>query len=457
MTEALQNYLLLLTVNDMKETVIQFGTGNFLRGFFDYFLDVMNEKDIYDGKAVIVKPTNRGNVDAFKEQNCKYNLYLRGIENGKEVCEHREIQSVSRVVDPYADFDAYLKLAHNPDFRFIVSNTTEAGIAFDENCNFADTPALSFPGKFTQLLYERFKSGLKGFVILPCELIDNNADNLKACILKYVDLWNLGDDFQTWLENENTFCNTLVDRIVTGFPKNEAEELFKEIGYEDKLLNTGEIFHLWVIEGDFESELPLKKAGLNAVWTTDVKPYKKMKVRILNGAHTSMVFPALLSGIGTVGECLKDELISEFLSVNLNKYILPVLGSTDEAKAFADAVIERFKNPYIHHLLKSIALNSVSKFSVRVLPTMLDYKNSFGEIPKTIAVSLAALIAYYKSNDISDDAKAVEFIRSNGFEAILSNQNLWSEDLTSFTEIVKTAYEKITTEGIRKAIKWSLS
>ncbi len=441
----------------MKETVIQFGTGNFLRGFFDYFLDVMNEKGIYSGKTVVVKPTNRGSVAAFNEQNCKYNLYLRGIENGEEVCEKREIRSIGRVLDPYSDYEGYLKLAHNPDFRFIVSNTTEAGIEFDESCLFEDAPAMSFPGKLTQLLYERFKAELEGFVILPCELIDNNADRLKACVLKYVDLWNLGDEFKVWLENENTFCNTLVDRIVTGFPKNEAEALFGEIGYEDKLLNTGEIFHLWVIEGNFENELPLKKAGFNVVWTTDVSPYKKMKVRILNGAHTSMVFPALLSGIETVGECLKDELISEFLSTNLNKYILPVLGSTDEAKAFADAVIERFKNPHIHHLLKSIALNSVSKFSVRVLPTMLDCKNIFGEAPKTMALSLAALIVYYKNNEIADDIKAAEFIRNNNPEAILNNESLWGENLTDFSQAVTAAYEIIITQGIREAIKWSLS
>ncbi len=441
----------------MKETIIQFGTGNFLRGFFDYFLDVMNERELYSGKAVIVKPTNRGSIDAFQEQNFKYNLYLRGIENGSEVCEHREIHSISRVVNPYSDYTDYLELAHNPDFRFIVSNTTEAGIEFNESCMLTDTPAPSFPAKLTQLLYERFNAGLKGFVIIPCELIDKNADNLKDCVLKYIDLWSLGDDFKAWLLKENTFCNTLVDRIVTGFPKNEVETLFGKIGYEDKLLNTGEIFHLWVIEGDFEKELPLQTAGFNVVWTDDVSPYKKMKVRVLNGAHTSMVFPALLSEIETVGDCLKDELVSEFLNTNLNKYILPVLGGTDEAKNFAAAVMERFANPYIHHLLKSIALNSVSKFSVRVLPTMLDYQGLFGECPKTMAVSLASLIHYYKNNEIADDINAVDFIKNNGVEEILNNEKLWGKALTEFVEITVNAYERITTDGIKEAIKWSLS
>ncbi len=440
----------------MKETILQFGTGNFLRGFADYFIDVLNEKGLYNGRIVIVKPTNKGNINTFEEQNCVYNLYLRGIKNGGEVSKKREIHSISRVVDPYNDYENYLKLAHNSDLRFVFSNTTEAGIEFNPDCKLNDRPALSFPGKVTQFLYERYKKNLSGLVFLPCELIDKNADMLKECVLKYIELWELGEDFANWINNENTFCNTLVDRIVTGFPKNEANELFKEIGYEDKLLNTGEIFHLWVIEGNFENEIPLKKAGFNVVWTDDVSPYKKMKVRILNGAHTSMVFPALLKGIETVGECLKDELIGEFLSVNLNKYILPVLGSTDEAKAFADAVIERFKNPYIHHELKSIALNSVSKFTVRVLPTMLDYKNMFGEIPKTMAVSLAALITYYKSNDIKDNEYAVDYIRNNDVVSILSNEKLWEQNLNEFADDVNEAYGIITADGISEAIKWAL-
>ncbi len=441
----------------MKETIIQFGTGNFLRGFADYFIDVLNEKNMYDGKIVVVKPTNRGSLDAFTSQDCIYNLYLRGIENGNEVCEKREIHSINRVVDPYGDYGSYLELAHNPDIRFIISNTTEAGIEFDESCSFTDLPALSFPGKLTQLMYERFKSGLCGFVFLPCELIDNNGTELKECVLKYAKLWKLGSDFAAWIENENTFCNTLVDRIVTGYPASEAEKLNKEIGYEDKLLDTGEIFHLWVIEGSFENELPLVSAGFNVIWTDDVSPYKKMKVRVLNGAHTSMVFPALLCGIETVGDCLKDEQISTFLDTNLNRYILPILGETLETKSFADSVIERFKNPYIRHMLTSIALNSVSKYCVRVLPTLLEYKEAYGEVPKTLALSLAALINYYKKNDISDSEYAVDYIKKNDLQAILKNESLWGCDLTDIADVTEKAYEAINTSGIREAIAWSLS
>ncbi len=441
----------------MKETIIQFGTGNFLRGFADYFIHKMNEAELYNGKIVVVQPTKGGKAQLINEQDGVYNLYLRGIENGEKVCEHTEIHCVSRAVDPYGDYDTFLNLAHNPDMRFIISNTTESGIEFDENCSFSDKPALSFPGKLTQLLFERYKSNLSGFIILPCELIDNNGAELKKCVLKYAEYWALGEDFEEWLNNENIFSNTLVDRIVTGYPKDEAESIINEIGYEDKLLDTAEIFHLWVIEGDFENELPLKKAGFNVIWTNDVTPYKKMKVRILNGAHTSTVFPALLCGIETVGDCLKDELISEFLKTNLNKYILPVLGSTDEAKAFADAVMERFANPYIHHLLKSIALNSVSKFSVRVLPTVVDYKKMFGEYPKTFALSLQALIIYYKNNDVFDSESAVEFIRCNTLEKILGNESLWGIDLSGMIELVNEAGKRIEKNGIREAIKWALS
>ena len=377
----------------MKETVIQFGEGNFLRGFFDYFLDAMNKKGLYDGKAVVIQPRAGGKCALFNAQDCKYNLYLRGIENGNVVQEHHFIESVSRGVDPYKNFDEYMSLADNEDFRFVVSNTTEAGIAFDENCRFDDKPCLSFPGKLTQLLYRRYKNAMKGFVFLPCELIDNNGDELKKCILQYADLWSLEDGFAKWIETENTFANTLVDRIVTGYPDDETAEKHPD----DKFLDAAEIFHLWVIEGDFENELPLKKAGFNVVWTDDAKPYKKIKVRILNGAHTSMVTGALLSGVETVGECMADETVSAYLNKCMTQEILPAIGDDEDSRKFMNDVFDRFRNPFIKHRLRSIALNSVSKFSVRVLPTILDYKEKFGSYPKGFSLSLAYLIFFYKN------------------------------------------------------------
>lgn len=437
----------------MKETVIQFGEGNFLRGFFNYFLQKMNEKGLYDGKAVIIQPRAGGKCGLLNEQDCKYNLYLRGIQNGEIVKEHTFIESVSRCIDPYKDFDGYLALADNPDFRFIVSNTTEAGIEFVDSCKFDDTPALSFPAKLTQLLYRRFKNGLKGFILLPCELIDNNGAELKKCVLKYAKLWNLEAEFVTWLETENHFVNTLVDRIVTGYPNDET----KDAHPDDKFLDTAEIFHLWVIEGDFEEEFPLKEAGFNVIWTDDAKPYKKIKVRILNGAHTSLVAGALLSGIETVGEAMNDNVTSLFLNKCMKEEILPTIGENDESIAFADAVFDRFKNPFIAHKWRSIALNSVSKFSVRVLPTLLEYKEKNGEYPKKLSLALANLIYFYK-NDTPDDAKdVVETMKSDSIKDILANTSLWQNDLSCMTEIITEYYDKIDTLGAKETMKWIVS
>ena len=436
----------------MKETVIQFGEGNFLRGFVDYFLHKINEKGLYDGKAVIVQPIETGLYELINKQNGKYNLFLRGIENGKEICEHTEIQSISRAINPYADFDAYLALAHNPDFRFIISNTTEAGIEYVADNQLEDKPAKSFPAKLTQLLYERYKAGLNGFVVLACELIDNNGKELQNCVLKYAQQWKLGEEFCNWITEENNFCNTLVDRIVTGYPKDEAEALCPN----DALLDTAEIYHLWVIEGNFENELPLQKAGFNVVWTDDVSPFKKRKVRVLNGAHTSMVFPAMLCEIETVGECLNDELINKYLQNNLFKCIIPILGENEDNIAFANAVLERFANPYIKHLLKSISLNSVSKFSVRVLPTILDYKKMNGSFPKSLVFSLACLIEYYKNCTPQDNESLIAFIKQNEVSAILSNADLWGCDLSDMLNLVEESLEKIHSVGIREAIEWAL-
>lgn len=441
----------------MKEKIIQFGTGNFLRGFADYFVDTLNKKGLFDGKIVVVSPTDSKRIDVINSQDGKYNLYLRGIENGKEICERTEINSLSRGINPYNNFDEYISLAENPDLRFVISNTTEAGINFSEDDKFTDRPAKSFPGKLTQLLYKRYKSGLDGFVIFSCELIDNNAAKLKECVLKYAELWNLEIGFSEWLKNKNTFCNTLVDRIVTGYPENEADRLISEIGYDDKLLDTAEPYHLWVIEGDFESELPLQTAGFNVIRTDNVAPYKKMKVRVLNGSHTSLVFPSLLCGIETVKESLDDELLHSFLNTCLFGCMLPTLGETDENKKFASAVLERFANPYIRHMWKSISLNSVSKYTARVLPTICDYTEKNRTLPKPLVFSLACLIEYYKTNDVTDDKSAVEFIKNNSVKEILSNSELWGTDTSNMLETVSESIDKIQTVGIREAIKWSMS
>lgn len=440
----------------MKETILQFGTGNFLRGFADSFIDSLNKQGFYDGKIVIVSPTDSKTVAKINAQNGKYHLILRGIDNGKEVCEQTQINAVSRAVNPYRDFAFFLTLAENPDLRFIISNTTEAGISFDETCQVTDKPAASFPGKLTQFLYRRYQTGLPGFVIFACELIDNNGRKLQNCVLQYAEKWELGDDFIRWIDTENSFCNTLVDRIVTGYPKDEAEEIFAEIGCRDALLDTAETYHLWVIEGDFEKELPLQKGGFNIIWTDDVSPYKKMKVRILNGSHTSLVFPSLLCGVESVGESLKDSLLNEYLHTCLFDYILPTLGETQENRRFASAVLERFANPYIRHLWKSISLNSVSKFTARVLPTITDYREKNKALPKTLVFSLACLIKYYKENEPSDSKAAREYIKAHDVGEILSNTDLWGADLSNMTGLVRESLAQIENSGIREAIQWSM-
>lgn len=441
----------------MKESVIQFGEGNFLRGFADWFINGLREKGMFDGKVVVVQPIDKGLADIINEQNGVYNLYLRGIKDGEPTVEHTRVTAISRAVNPYSDFDAYLELAHNPDMRFIISNTTEAGIAYDPACRFDDKPQSSFPGKLTRLLFERFSAGLPGFIILSCELIDNNGKELRSCVNRYASQWGLSEEFQKWLDEENYFCSTLVDRIVTGYPKEEAEKLCKELGEEDRLLDTAEIFHLWVIEGDFEDELPLQKAGYNVVWTDDVAPYKKRKVRILNGSHTSIVCASLLCGLETVGESVEDETVGAFLKECLYNEIVPVLGGSEDTVKFANDVMERFANPYIRHLLRSIALNSVSKYSVRVLPTVMEYKERFNKWPKGLTFALAALIRFYKTDEPSDLPENIKAIKDSSVDEILANKALWGADLSEMAETVKTDYEKIEHDGARKAIQWILS
>ena len=440
-----------------KETVIQFGEGGFLRGFADYFFQKLQDKGLFDGSVVIVQPIEKGMCSVLEQQGCEYNLFLRGIDNGQVVDEHTHIDIISRCVNPYDDFEAYMKLAENPDFRFIVSNTTEAGIEYVDSNQFTDAPARSFPGKLTQLLYKRFRLGLKGFIILSCELIDHNGEELEKCCLRYADLWGLGEEFKTWLVQENDFCSTLVDRIVTGFPRDEHEELCRRIGEQDNMMDTAEIFHLWVIQGSHEDELPLQKAGFHVVWTDNVDPYKKRKVRILNGAHTSMVLGAHLYGLKTVGECLKDEKVSALLRKCIFGEIIPAIGDTEDNRKFGEAVLERFSNPFIKHMLLSIALNSVSKFRARVLPTILEYRDMFGSCPQGLTFSLAALIAFYRTDDANDSQEIMDFMKTAPVEDILKREDYWGQDLSPLLGDVKKWYELIETEGMSKAYDAVLS
>lgn len=435
----------------MKETIIQFGEGNFLRAFVDYFIDDLNKKGLFDGKVVVVQPLANGMVHMLEAQGCKYNLFLRGMENGGKVDRQVEVHSISRCVNPYEDFDGYLALADNPDIRFVISNTTEAGIEYIGTEKREDRPAKSFPAKLTQLLARRYEKGLPGLIFLPCELIDNNAVYLKEYILRYAELWGLGEGFARWINDENSFCNTLVDRITTGYPRDTIKEFQARCAFEDNLVDTAEIFYLWVIEGDHEDELPLKKAGLNVVWTDNVKPYKKRKVRILNGGHTSLVPGALLYGLVTVGECLEEKTVSAYLRHNLFEEIVPTLGSSEVDVQFAKDVMERFANPFVKHRLDSIVLNSVAKFETRVLPTILEHKEKFGVWPQGLVMSLAALIAFYRTDQVRDMPEVKAFMKDASVAEILAREAYWKRDLSELYPLVNEYYELIQAEGMKAA------
>ena len=417
----------------MKERIIQFGEGGFLRGFADWMIKQVDEVTDFDGSVVVVQPIEKGMCDTLMAQNCVYTHICRGVEG----VDKRKIDVISRCVKPYEDFDEYLKLAQNPDFRFVISNTTEAGIVFSDSDKLTDRPAKTFPAKLTQLLKKRFELGLRGFVFLPCELIDKNGENLKKCVMQYAELWALGDDFKVWLETENIFCNTLVDRINTGYPQDEKIET----DFEDKMINTSEYFHLWVIEGypELFSEIPFDKCGLNVIVTDKLEMYRTRKVRILNGAHTSLVPYALLSGFDTVKSCMDDEkMLSHIKKCVFDEIILTLDLPKEELTAYAEDVLTRFANPYIKHYLSSIALNSVSKFKVRVLPSITEYIKRFNKMPQTLLFSFAKLIDFYRTDMTNDDAEVTAFMKTKTVKEILGNTALWGEDLSYLeSEIVK--------------------
>lgn len=415
------------------ERIIQFGEGGFLRAFVDWIVQLTDEKTDFDASAVVVQPIEKGMCDMLEKQNCVYTLIMRGLKDGIPTVDKKVIDCISRTVQPYRDFDEYLKLAENPDFRFVVSNTTESGIAFDDSDRPDNAPNITFPAKVTMLLKKRFDLGLNGFIFLPCELIEKNGQTLKKYVLEYAKLWNFGTDFEKWVGNKNIFCNTLVDRIVTGYPRDEKIDL----GYEDNMLDTSEIFHLWVIEAKddeqriLKNEFPFEKAGLNIIVTNNLDRYRTRKVRILNGAHTSMIPYALLSNIKTVGECMKDEKMSKFVKECVFDEIIPTLDlPKDELIDYANNVFERFSNPYIKHMCSSIALNSVSKFKVRVLPSILEYIKRKDEMPKHLLFSFARLIEFYKTDMPNDDKDVMKFMKESDAKTILSNEKLWGEDLS---------------------------
>ncbi len=439
----------------LTERVMQFGEGNFLRGFVEWMIDRLNKENGGDYGVVLVQPLEKGLVDMINEQDGLYSLYLRGLQKGERIEETRVVECVTRGINPFSDTEEFFACAKNPDLRFIFSNTTEAGIEYKSGQKADNFAELTFPGRLTLFMKKRFDERLRGFILLPCELIDKNGDCLKECVLKYSRDWGFGGEFEQWINEENHFTNTLVDRIVTGYPRDTAAEMEKEFGYLDNVIDTAEIFHLWVIEGDkkYAEEIPFHKIGLNVLWTDDVTPYKKRKVRILNGAHTMMVPAAYLAGLETVKDAMDDELVYSFMKQGMFNEIIPTLDlPKDELDQFANDVIERFKNPFIKHYLLSIALNSVSKYKVRVLPSVLRYIKDNGSEPKRLVFSLAALIAFYRTDAANDDAEVMEYMKKASAADILLKTEYWGEDLSFLLPSVSRYLDDIEKNGVRKAM-----
>lgn len=394
--------------DEYPERVVQFGEGNFLRGFADWMIDEVNARQLFRGHVLVAQPIRQGMAGALNAQDGVYTLLMRGVQNGKVVEARRIITATRRAVNPYEQWSELVRAFRGADVRFVVSNTTEAGIAYVPEAYSNGVCPESFPAKITALLYERYVAvhgdTRKGLVFLPCELIDRNGDNLRKIVLEHAQNWALPGAFAAWVREANYFLNTLVDRIVPGFPRAEADALRSELGYDDKLIVAAEYFHLWVIEGPkhLADELPFAKAGLNVVWTDDLTPYRTRKVRVLNGAHTSSVLGAYLAGLDTVRDMVDDPVFGAFVRRAVFDEILPGVALPEaEKRAYAESVLERFRNPFVRHELLSIALNSVSKWKVRVLPSLLDYQAARAALPPALTFSLAALIAFYRGEPVT--------------------------------------------------------
>jgi tagaturonate reductase len=464
------------------DRIIQFGEGNFLRAFIDWQIDLLNEYTGLNAGVVVVRPIDSDQPPSLNTQDGLYTTIIRGLnEQGEAVCEPRLIRSVNREVNVYQDYAGYLALARDPAIRFVFSNTTEAGITYLPQDRFADAPAASFPAKLTRLLYERFShfagAADKGWVLLPCELIDYNGETLKEYVLRYAQQWELPQAFSDWLNECNTFCSTLVDRIVTGYPRGEEEQLQQQLGYQDRFLDTAEHFYLFVIQGPqwLAKELHLDQFDLNVHIVDDIKPYKERKVAILNGAHTALVPVAFLAGLNTVGEAMSDKQVGDFVARTIAEEIMPVLDlPQEELLPFAEAVQNRFRNPFIQHQLLSIALNGMTKFRTRILPQLLAGQQKNGVLPTRLTFALAALIAFYRGErqlgnyPLQDDAHWLERYATlwagvkhrdiplaTLVETVLADENHWGQNLNAvpgLTAAVTANLRVILEDGMRTAL-----
>ena len=448
--------------------ILQYGEGNFLRTFVDAYFDHLNKNEGGMYEVNIVKPITFGSLERFEKQENKYHIILRGMENGQAVENVYAIDCLGQVIDPFVDADKYYALAKDPALKLIVSNTTEAGICFNEQDKMDGFDGITYPAKLTKFLYERFNAGLDGVYLLPVELIDNNADALKKCVDAYIALWNLPEAFKAWNDTQNFYCNTLVDRIVSGYPRDEETKshLTQLIGGEDGLMSVGEPFGLWAVEkkGDIAKFIQEGSHNIEVVLTNDIGYYKKRKVRVLNGSHTNLVPAALMLGAVTVYDCMVDKKLSAFVEDTLRAEIIPFVSDDIAATtAFADSVKDRFMNPFLNHQLVSISLNSISKWRARVLPSFKDYYEEYGEIPPCLTIGFSYLMALYSSIEkcgeqylvqvpnrvieLKDDLPYLTYFAEGGdIVKFMANQEIWGEDLTlyaGFADAVWSNVEKI--------------
>ncbi len=455
------------TKNELPVKVLQFGEGNFMRAFVDWQIQQMNKQKLFNGKVAVVQPINQGLGEMLNAQDQLYTVILEGLLAG-ELIESSEIITVlDSITNPYQAYETYLTLAENKELEFVVSNTTEAGIQFNPNDRLDDAPQQSYPGKLAAFLYKRYQAQLPGLTIIPCELIDRNGDKLKEIILQYAELWALSSDFKVWLENENTFCCSLVDRIVPGYPRDTAKEWAEKLGYEDQLMVKAEPFMLWVIEGpqSLTQSLPLAKAGLNVIVTSDMTPYRERKVHLLNGPHTAMVPLALLAGLTTVDEVMNDADFRPFVDDLFEKELIPMLNLPKaELDEYAEQIKERFLNPFAHHQLSAISLNSVAKFTARLLPILTRYIETKNEVPKYLTASLAALILSYRGDQVTpiDDEDIITFFQeawqtpTTVVATTLANKALWGQDLSMLPNLqatVQTQLDALKNHGARAVVQ----
>ena len=424
--------------------VLQYGEGNFLRSFVDLYFETLNREG-GEWAVEIVKPIPFGSLDAFVRQENRYHVILRGVKDGNAAETVYPVSVVEQAISPFDDFPAYAALAADPALAVIVSNTTEAGICCHEGDSFDGFAEITYPAKLTKFLYARFRAGLPGVYLLPVELIGNNADELFRCVEKYIDLWQLPEAFREWNRTENFYCNTLVDRIVSGFPRDEAlrERLWKLVGERDDLLSVAEPFGLWVIEnkGKIADLLPAGHHNIDIILTDDIAYYKKRKVRVLNGSHTNLVAAGLLSGAETVYDCMTNETLYRFFRASLEEIVPFVSSDRSMTERFAADVEERFRNPYLNHQLTSIALNSISKWRARVLPTFRDFFAANGRIPEHLTVGFSCLMHLYRTKyaELKDDAEVLSFFASGKpLKDFLSDRTVWGEDLTAYPQFLET-------------------